>query len=130
VSADALPWLPALGLAWQLLGAAGVRGLWRANTLLGVLHANHPKEPHYYLHAIGVRSGQQGRGVGSALLRQGTEHCDREGLLAYLENTNERNLPLYERHGFQVLREWRVTGGPPIWFMARSCQPAQMPPPR
>jgi len=124
VSADSAPLLPALGLAWRLFRAAGIGGLRRANTLLATFHANHPAEPHYYLHAVGVRRGQQGRGIGSALIRHVTEQCDRERLLAYLENSNERNLPLYERHGFRVLREWRAPGGgPPIWFMARGVAP-------
>jgi ribosomal protein S18 acetylase RimI-like enzyme len=124
VSADSAPMLPALGLAWRLFWATGVGGLRRANTLLTAFHANHPAEPHYYLHAVGVRHGQQGRGIGSALIRHVTELCDRERRLAYLENSNERNLPLYERHGFRVLREWRTPGGePPIWFMAREFQP-------
>src|SRR5262249_18617127 len=90
VSADSLPLLPSLGLAWRLLRAAGVGGLRRANTLLAALRANHPAEPHYYLHAVGVRRSQQGRGLGSALLRHVTDQCDRERQLAYLENTNER----------------------------------------
>jgi hypothetical protein len=54
-----------------------------------------------------------------------TEQCDRERRLAYLENSNERNLPLYERHGFRVLREWHAPGGgATMWFMARESQPA------
>lgn len=120
VAATTPPLLPALGLAWRLFWATGFSGLGRARTLLAELHANHPKEPHFYLHVLGVRRGQQGRGVGSALIRQVTEQCDRERLLAYLENSNERNLPLYERHGFRTLREWRAPrGSPPLWFMAR-----------
>lgn len=120
VSAGSPPLLAALGLAWRLFRASGFGGLRRANTLLAGLHVNHPAEPHYYLHAVGVRGSQQGRGIGSALIRHVTDHCDREQLLAYLENTNERNLPLYERHGFRTLQEWRIPGGgPPIWFMAR-----------
>ena len=56
------------------------------------------------------------------------ELCDREGRLAYLENSNERNTPLYERNGFRVLQEWRAPrDGPPIWFMARSCSERRHP---
>jgi hypothetical protein len=52
-----------------------------------------------------------------------TEQCDRERRLAYLESSNERNVPLYERHGFRVLREWRAPGdGARMWLMAREYQ--------
>jgi ribosomal protein S18 acetylase RimI-like enzyme len=82
--------------------------------------AHHPQQSHYYLHALGVRSSRQGRGIGSALIRQVTAICDRDHVLAYLENSNERNLPLYVRNGFQVTTTWQVPGGPPIWFMVRT----------
>jgi len=119
--AGVLPTLAELGLAWHFFRACGFRGLLRVNTLHAALRANRPTEPHFYVHALGVRRNQQGRGVGSALLRQVTEICDRRRCPAYLENSNERNLALYERHGFRPVREWHVPGGgPPIWFMARN----------
>lgn len=121
-SAEALPLIPSLGLAWRLFRASGAGGMRRAKTLLAALRANHPASPHYYLHAVGVRHDQQGRGIGSALIQHITERCDRENCIAYLENTNERNMPLYERHGFRVLREWQASGGgPSVWFMMREC---------
>lgn len=110
----------ALGLAWRLATACGVRGLLRTHELQATLLASRPTEPHFYLHALGVRPSEQGRGVGTALLRQVAGYCDHCHVRAYLENTNARNLPLYERHGFRILREWHTPGGgPPIWFMAR-----------
>ena len=43
------------------------------------------------------------------------------GQLAYLENSNERNLPLYQRQGFEVVRLWQAPGGGPrLWFMPRA----------
>jgi ribosomal protein S18 acetylase RimI-like enzyme len=117
-----LPALRAAGLLWRLFRASGLTGLRRARAVSLAMQANHPAQPHFYLHAVGVRRGQQGRGVGSALIRQVTERCDRDGALAYLENTNERNLPLYERNGFRVVREWRAPGGPTLWFMERAAR--------
>lgn len=115
-----LPVLADLGLACTFLRAGGLRGLLRAQALQAALRANRPSEPHVYLHALGVHAAHRGRGVGSALLQQITAQCDRRYALAYLENTNARNLPLYERHGFTVLRAWTPPGGGPrIWFMAR-----------
>ena len=60
----------------------------------------HPKEEHYYLEALGTRQDMQSKGVGSAVIRHMLERCDAEGLPAYLESSNLRNVPFYARHGF------------------------------
>ena len=64
----------------------------------------HPSEPHWYLPLIGIDPAQQGKGYGGALLQHALIACDRDGSLAYLESTNPRNIPLYERHGFETSR--------------------------
>ena len=38
---------------------------------------------------------------------------------AYLESTNARNLPLYQRFGFEVTRMIRVGASPAVWPMIR-----------
>lgn len=63
----------------------------------------HPKEPHWYLSMVGVDPSRQGQGLGAALLEAGLARCDAEGLPAYLESSSPRNVPLYERHGFEVV---------------------------
>lgn len=84
---------------------------------------HHPKEPHYYLQFIGARQAHQGCGVGSALLKQGTRICDEEQMPAYLESSNSLNVPLYQRHGFEVIHEGAIpNGGPTAWFMWREPQ--------
>ncbi len=65
--------------------------------------AYHPEEPHWYLAMIGVDPARQGRGYGSAILRESLRRCDEEGVIAYLESSNPKNVPLYERHGFEVM---------------------------
>jgi hypothetical protein len=48
------------------------------------------------------------------------ERCDRDGVPAYLESSKERNVVLYERHGFRVVEQLRLPkDGPPIWRMWR-----------
>lgn len=79
----------------------------------------HPKEPHWYLPLMGIDPARQGTGLGGALLRHATDICDREGALAYLESSNLRNVPLYERHGFEVLGSIQVGGSPTIVPMLR-----------
>ena len=79
----------------------------------------HPLEPHWYLPFIGVEPSRQGQGLGGALLRSSLARVDADGLPAYLESSNPRNRPLYERHGFEALGEIRIGSCPPIVPMLR-----------
>jgi hypothetical protein len=45
--------------------------------------------------------------------------CDRERHLAYLESSNPKGLPLYQRHGFEALGTIDVGKHPPIIPMLR-----------
>jgi ribosomal protein S18 acetylase RimI-like enzyme len=87
--------------------------------LLEQMGRYHPKEPHWYLPLIGIDPAYQGKGYGGALLQHAAGMCDRAGELAYLESTNARNIPLYERHGFEVLGEIRSGSAPPLFPMLR-----------
>src|SRR5688572_9578395 len=80
----------------------------RVPAMLGALTAIekvHPAAPHYYLEMLGTRKGKQGKGVGSEVIALMTERCDREGVPAYLESSNPRNIPFYARHGFVEQQE-------------------------
>jgi ribosomal protein S18 acetylase RimI-like enzyme len=79
----------------------------------------HPSEPCWYLPLIGVDPACQGRGYGSALLRYATERCDRDGVAAYLESSNPRNIPLYQRHGFESIGSIQVGTSPTLVPMLR-----------
>ena len=87
--------------------------------VIGEMGSYHPAEPHWYLPLIGVVPSRQGRGLGAALLRRALAECDEAQLPAYLESTNPRNRPLYERHGFEAIGEIRVGSCPPIVPMLR-----------
>jgi ribosomal protein S18 acetylase RimI-like enzyme len=73
----------------------------------------HPAEEHYYLEALGTRQDMQSKGVGSAVIREVLDRCDTEGLPAYLESSNPRNVPFYARHGFETTGEIVVGKGAP-----------------
>jgi GNAT superfamily N-acetyltransferase len=79
----------------------------------------HPAEPHWYLAAVGVDPARQGEGLGSAMIKEGLRRCDAEGLPAYLENSHPRNIPLYERHGFEVIGVVQPDDYPPLYPMLR-----------
>jgi ribosomal protein S18 acetylase RimI-like enzyme len=97
----------------------------RALRTLNHVEHQHPKEPpHWYLGVLGTRTEAQGRGVGSALLAPVLEHCDTEGLPAYLESSKHANIAFYRRHGFEVTGEIPLPfGGPPVWPMWRDPRP-------
>ena len=72
------------------------------------------------LGGIGVEPAVQGRGHGSALLRNGLERADAAGRPVLLLTSNPANVPFYERHGFAVRVERRLPAvGPPAWAMVR-----------
>lgn len=78
----------------------------------------HPKEPHWYLPMIGVDPTQQNKGYGAMLMKHALAVCDREGLSAYLESSNPRNITLYLRHGFEIVGTIQA-GSSPVMFPMR-----------
>ena len=87
--------------------------------------AYHPHEPCWFLPLIGVDPARQGQGYGSALLRHALEQCDRDNVPAYLESSNPRNVPLYERHGFQALGSIQFGSSPTLVPMLRRSHKAR-----
>jgi ribosomal protein S18 acetylase RimI-like enzyme len=83
------------------------------------MESYHPKEPHWYLPLIGVDPAAQGQGLGSALMRHALERIDADRLPAYLESSNPRNIPLYQRHGFEILGTIQVGSSPNLVPMLR-----------
>lgn len=110
---------------WMVLREGGYEGLKKGGIVTQTLAKHRPSAPHFYLHAIGACMDHQGQGIGSALLGDGLALCDERGMPAYLECTNPLNLPLYARHGFEVVGEERLPEeGPKITFMHRSSHSA------
>jgi len=95
----------------------------RALRTLATVERRHPRTPHYYLAILGTDPSQQGKGVGSALLRPVLDHCDADRLGAFLESSKESNIPFYRRHGFDVTGEISLPGGPTVWSMWRDPRP-------
>jgi ribosomal protein S18 acetylase RimI-like enzyme len=87
--------------------------------VIAQMETHHPSEPCWYLPLIGVDPRCQGRGYGSALLRYALEQCDRDGMPAYLESSNPRNIPLYQRHGFEIIGTIQAGTSPTVVPMLR-----------
>jgi ribosomal protein S18 acetylase RimI-like enzyme len=79
----------------------------------------HPGEPHWYLPLIGVDPARQNEGHGSRLMRRALAAADRDARLAYLESANPRNVPFYERLGFERLGTIEAGSSPPMFPMLR-----------
>jgi GNAT superfamily N-acetyltransferase len=86
------------------------------------LHARQSAR-HWYLGYLGTRRDRQGQGLGTRMLREVLAGLDTDGVPAYLESSNELNLPFYQRNGFRVVGELQALGhGPTIWRMWREPQ--------
>ncbi|HYH33017.1 MAG TPA: GNAT family N-acetyltransferase [Pseudonocardia sp.] len=81
--------------------------------------AIHPHEPAWYLQFLGVDPAEQGRGLGSLLLRDVLARADAADQPAYLEATSPRNRALYERHGFTCIADIPLPDGPTGYAMWR-----------
>lgn len=94
----------------------------RLGILDEVTHDLRPEGDLWYLGAIATVSEAQGRGLGSMLMRASLPRVDAAGLPAYLESTHPRNVPFYDRHGFQVTRTIELPAGPTLTAMWRPPQ--------
>lgn len=84
--------------------------------------ASHPETEHWYLPAMGVDPLYQGKGYGSALIERGLEICDHNHVAAYLESTNPRNIPLYQRFGYEIVGEIQAGSSPVVTPMFRAAR--------
>lgn len=120
---------------WKVPLSTTLRGLRPMASLLGarlprslgafmMIDSHHPRWPHWYLGILGTDPEHQGRGLGSAVIREVLQRCDRDGLGAYLESSKPENVPYYERFGFRVTEEVRLPSGPPLWLMWRHPEPS------
>jgi ribosomal protein S18 acetylase RimI-like enzyme len=98
------------------------RQFFRASRGMTRLARVHPREPHWYLFAVGVVPAATGQGRGTALLAPVLARCDAERLPAYLEASTEDNARLYERLGFERQEEIEVLEGVRVRPMIREAR--------
>ena len=90
----------------------------RASRAMNAAARVHPREPHWYLFAVGVVPEARGQGRGAALLEPVLRRCDQDGVPAYLEASTADNARLYERLGFERRDELEMLPGlrvRPMW---------------
>lgn len=77
-----------------------------------VISRARPARPHHwYLQTLGAL--HPGRGIGTALLRNGLARADAARLPVFLESSSPANVPLYQRHGFHQIGQTILPGGGP-----------------
>jgi GNAT superfamily N-acetyltransferase len=104
----------------SLFGADAIRTM----ATMDQVEKVHPREPHWYLQAIGTDPDRQGKGFGGIVMRHQLAQADAEGLPAYLESSKEKNIPIYASFGFEVTGEIRIKNGPVLYAMWRKPRPA------
>jgi GNAT superfamily N-acetyltransferase len=95
------------------------RRLDRLAALDAATHAHHPEGDLWFLSSIATVEEAQGQGRGSALLEWSLPRVDADGLPAYLESTNPRNVSFYRRFGFVETATIELPGGPSLVGMWR-----------
>ena len=80
------------------------------------VHPLLPTGPHWYLGVLATHPDHAGRRWGRAVMAAGVARAREDGVPAYLETTNPRNVEVYRGAG------WEVTGSAttmdvPIWVM-------------
>ncbi len=98
--------------AEAMIEQAGHGAVERLGAISELVGSRHPKHPHFYLFLIGT--ADPGHGHGGTLMAPVLERCDQQGLPAYLESSNARNVSFYERHGFRVHWEDRPAADGPV----------------
>lgn len=107
-------------MLWTIL-ARSQPGTWgRVGRTMRAMDAMHPRFPHAYLFTLGVRRAHQGKGLGRSLISPVLAACDKEGLPAYLENSNPANRGFYNSCGFERIGFVELeSGAPPLEAMLR-----------
>ena len=89
-------------LALSCIGLAKIKKALDREAKIKAVHPNHAM---YYLWFIGVQPDAQNKGIGSALLSELIAKSNSLRRPLYLETSTLRNIPWYEKFGFEVHTE-------------------------
>lgn len=90
-------------LAFQVIGVSNIGRILNREKLLGQFYPSNKNYIHLWY--IGVDPNFQCKGLGSKMLKEIIE--DNSGKDIYLETSTKRNFLFYEKHGFEVVRNFQ-----------------------
>jgi ribosomal protein S18 acetylase RimI-like enzyme len=88
-----------------ILSVIGISNVKKAMNREDAIKKVHPDELLYYLWFIGVQPSEQGKGIGSSLLNEVIREGRNKQRTVCLETSTLKNIPWYEKHGFEIYRE-------------------------
>lgn len=88
-----------------ILFSVGIKNIKKTLARESLINKIQPKELKYYLWFIGVDPEYQNEGIGSVLLSEIIEDSEHKKRPIYLETSTLKNLPWYEKFGFQIYHE-------------------------
>jgi len=117
-------WLPpgkATFGGWQIIrsvplsilfrfGRQGASRMWAYGRYVDNLHRKLVPYPHWFLQIIGVDPAYHGQGFSSRLVRPVLQRIDRERMPCFLDTSNEKNVTIYRRFGFELVSEDKIPG--------------------
>ena len=92
-----------------ILFCVGLSGIKKALSRESLIKKIQPKEKMYYIWFIGTDKSNQHSGIGSKLLQEIIEDADSKKLPIYLETSTLKNLPWYERFGFEIYHKLKLS---------------------
>lgn len=102
------------------LGLAATFKQLSVSDLMCSVHKRLISSPHWYLYLLGVEPPLQGKGHASNVMKVMLNRADQEGFACYLDNSNEKNLSMYQHYGFKVVEEYQVLESDVrLWAMLR-----------
>ncbi|MCH5597948.1 GNAT family N-acetyltransferase [Niabella ginsengisoli] len=88
-----------------VFNTVGLRNLWKTMRREKSIKQMHPKELLYHIWYIGVAPHEQGKGKGSALLKDVLQRAKDLDRTPVLETSTLKNIPWYQSFGFDIYSE-------------------------
>jgi ribosomal protein S18 acetylase RimI-like enzyme len=92
------------------LGCVGLKNIKKVLKRETELKKYYPREPFFHLWYVGVKPGEQGKGLGSNMVNSILEKAGKENKPVYLETSNPRNFVFYEKLGFRLAADISSAG--------------------
>lgn len=95
-------------ILWDIqfvIKSIGIGNIKKALQREATIKKGHPSTPFTYLWFIGTDTSEQGKGIGTALMKQIISDSEKQHRPIYLETSTIKNIPWYQKFGFQIYRE-------------------------